>query len=94
MDEAGINSTIDMKIGVKKDGTITAVKQKAILEGGAYSSFGVVRLTTQARWFRPFTRCRTTSTTASGSIRIFPLAVPCAVTAALTRASLSSHSCP
>jgi 4-hydroxybenzoyl-CoA reductase subunit alpha len=33
---------IDLKIGVKKDGTITAVKQKAILEGGAYSSFGVV----------------------------------------------------
>ena len=33
---------IDMKIGVKKDGTITAVKQRAVLEGGAYSSFGVV----------------------------------------------------
>ena len=33
---------IDMKIGVKKDGTITAVKQKAVLEGGAYSSFGIV----------------------------------------------------
>jgi 4-hydroxybenzoyl-CoA reductase subunit alpha len=33
---------IDMKIGIKKDGTITAVKQKAVLEGGAYSSFGVV----------------------------------------------------
>ncbi len=33
---------IEMKIGVKKDGTITAVKQKAVLEGGAYSSFGIV----------------------------------------------------
>jgi len=33
---------IDLKIGVKKDGTITAVKQKDVLEGGAYSSFGVV----------------------------------------------------
>jgi 4-hydroxybenzoyl-CoA reductase subunit alpha len=33
---------IDLKIGVKKDGTITAVKHKTILEGGAYSSFGVV----------------------------------------------------
>ncbi len=33
---------IDMKIGVKNDGTITAVKQKAVLEGGAYSSFGIV----------------------------------------------------
>ncbi len=33
---------IDLKIGVKNDGTITAVKQKVILEGGAYSSFGVV----------------------------------------------------
>lgn len=33
---------IDLKIGVKKDGTITAVKQQAILEGGAYSSFGIV----------------------------------------------------
>jgi 4-hydroxybenzoyl-CoA reductase subunit alpha len=33
---------IEMKIGVKKDGAITAVKQKAILEGGAYSSFGIV----------------------------------------------------
>jgi len=34
--------TIDLKIGVKKDGTITAVKQQAVLEGGAYSSFGIV----------------------------------------------------
>ncbi len=33
---------IDLKIGMKKDGTITAVKEKAILEGGAYSSYGVV----------------------------------------------------
>ncbi|ROL59987.1 4-hydroxybenzoyl-CoA reductase subunit alpha [Bacteroidetes/Chlorobi group bacterium ChocPot_Mid] len=33
---------IDLKLGVKKDGTITALKQKVILEGGAYSSFGVV----------------------------------------------------
>ncbi len=33
---------IDLKIGVKKDGTITALKQKVVLEGGAYSSFGVV----------------------------------------------------
>ncbi|MBC8320729.1 MAG: molybdopterin-dependent oxidoreductase [Bacteroidetes bacterium] len=33
---------IDLKIGVKNDGTITAVKHKAILEGGAYSSFGIV----------------------------------------------------
>lgn len=33
---------IDLKIGVKKDGTITAVKHKAVLEGGAYSSFGII----------------------------------------------------
>ncbi len=33
---------IDLKIGVKQDGTITAVQQTAVLEGGAYSSFGVV----------------------------------------------------
>lgn len=33
---------IDLKIGVRKDGSITAVKQKAVLEGGAYSSFGIV----------------------------------------------------
>lgn len=33
---------ITLKMGVKKDGTITAVHQKAILEGGAYSSFGIV----------------------------------------------------
>ena len=33
---------IDLTMGVKKDGTITAVKQKVILEGGAYSSFGIV----------------------------------------------------
>jgi 4-hydroxybenzoyl-CoA reductase subunit alpha len=33
---------IDLKIGVKRDGTITAVQQKAVLEGGAYSSFGIV----------------------------------------------------
>lgn len=33
---------IDLKLGVKKDGTITAVKQKVVLDGGAYSSFGIV----------------------------------------------------
>jgi 4-hydroxybenzoyl-CoA reductase subunit alpha len=33
---------IELKIGAKQDGTITAVKQKTVLEGGAYSSFGVV----------------------------------------------------
>ncbi len=33
---------IDLKMGVKKTGEITAVKQRAILEGGAYSSFGIV----------------------------------------------------
>ncbi len=34
--------SIKLKIGVKKDGRITAVKQEAVLEGGAYSSFGIV----------------------------------------------------
>jgi len=33
---------IDLKIGVKKTGEITAVKQYNVLEGGAYSSFGIV----------------------------------------------------
>ena len=33
---------IDMKIGMKKDGTITSVQQKSVLEGGAYSSFGII----------------------------------------------------
>jgi len=33
---------IRMKIGAKKDGTITAVQEEAVLEGGAYSSFGIV----------------------------------------------------
>jgi 4-hydroxybenzoyl-CoA reductase subunit alpha len=33
---------VTMKIGAKKDGTITAVEEKAVLEGGAYSSFGIV----------------------------------------------------
>ncbi len=31
-----------MKIGVKKDGKITAVQSKIYLDGGAYSSFGVI----------------------------------------------------
>jgi 4-hydroxybenzoyl-CoA reductase alpha subunit len=30
------------KIGVKKDGTITAVDSKILLDGGAYTSFGVI----------------------------------------------------
>lgn len=34
--------TIALKMGMKSDGTITAVQQKSILEGGAYSSFGIV----------------------------------------------------
>jgi 4-hydroxybenzoyl-CoA reductase subunit alpha len=33
---------IKMKIGARKDGTITAVQEEAVLEGGAYSSFGIV----------------------------------------------------
>lgn len=33
---------IDLKIGVKRDGTITAVDQKVVLDGGAYTSFGVI----------------------------------------------------
>jgi len=33
---------IELKMGMKKDGTITAVKQKCVLDGGAYSSFGIV----------------------------------------------------
>lgn len=33
---------IKMKIGAKRDGTITAVQEEAVLEGGAYSSFGIV----------------------------------------------------
>ncbi|MFQ6615731.1 MAG: molybdopterin cofactor-binding domain-containing protein [Fidelibacterota bacterium] len=33
---------IDLKMGMRKDGTITAVHEKSILEGGAYSSFGVI----------------------------------------------------
>ncbi|MEK6597188.1 MAG: xanthine dehydrogenase family protein molybdopterin-binding subunit, partial [Gemmatimonadota bacterium] len=34
--------TIDLKIGVKADGTITAVDQRVVLDGGAYTSFGVI----------------------------------------------------
>jgi 4-hydroxybenzoyl-CoA reductase alpha subunit len=33
---------IKMKIGARRDGTITAVQEEAVLEGGAYSSFGVI----------------------------------------------------
>jgi len=33
---------MEFKIGVKKDGKITAVKSRITLDGGAYSSFGVV----------------------------------------------------
>jgi 4-hydroxybenzoyl-CoA reductase subunit alpha len=33
---------IKMKIGARQDGTITAVQEEAVLEGGAYSSFGIV----------------------------------------------------
>jgi 4-hydroxybenzoyl-CoA reductase alpha subunit len=33
---------IDLRIGVKRDGTITAVQQRVVLDGGAYTSFGVI----------------------------------------------------
>jgi len=33
---------MDLKLGLKKDGTITAVKFKSVLDGGAYTSYGVV----------------------------------------------------
>ena len=34
--------TIDLKIGVKKDGAITAVQSRILLNGGAYTSYGIV----------------------------------------------------
>jgi 4-hydroxybenzoyl-CoA reductase alpha subunit len=33
---------MDLKVGVKRDGTITAVKFRSVLDGGAYTSYGVV----------------------------------------------------
>lgn len=33
---------IDLTIGVRRDGTITAVDQRVVLDGGAYTSFGVI----------------------------------------------------
>jgi 4-hydroxybenzoyl-CoA reductase subunit alpha len=33
---------MDLKIGVKQDGSITAVESKICLDGGAYTSFGVI----------------------------------------------------
>ncbi|MGO9124033.1 MAG: molybdopterin cofactor-binding domain-containing protein [Terriglobales bacterium] len=35
---------IDMKTGVKKDGSITAVKARVVQDGGAYCSYGVVTI--------------------------------------------------
>jgi 4-hydroxybenzoyl-CoA reductase subunit alpha len=37
-------TNIDLKTGVKKDGTITAVAAKVIQDGGAYCSYGVVTI--------------------------------------------------
>jgi len=34
--------TMDLKIGVKRDGTITAVQSRILLNGGAYTSYGIV----------------------------------------------------
>ncbi|MCP4663999.1 MAG: molybdopterin-dependent oxidoreductase, partial [bacterium] len=34
--------TMDMKIGVRKDGSITAVEFHNVLDGGAYTSFGII----------------------------------------------------
>ncbi len=33
---------MDLKVGVKRDGTITAVQSKIYLDGGAYTSYGVI----------------------------------------------------
>jgi 4-hydroxybenzoyl-CoA reductase alpha subunit len=33
---------IELELGVKKDGTITAVRSRIVLDGGAYTSFGVI----------------------------------------------------
>jgi 4-hydroxybenzoyl-CoA reductase alpha subunit len=33
---------MDLKIGVKRDGKITAVQSKIVLDGGAYTSYGVI----------------------------------------------------
>src|SRR6202167_3789157 len=35
---------VDLKTGVKKDGSITAVKARVIQDGGAYCSYGVVTI--------------------------------------------------
>jgi 4-hydroxybenzoyl-CoA reductase alpha subunit len=34
--------TIDLKLGVKKDGEIVSVQSRVVLNGGAYTSFGVI----------------------------------------------------
>ncbi|MBZ5637142.1 MAG: molybdopterin-dependent oxidoreductase [Acidobacteriia bacterium] len=34
--------TMDLKVGVKRDGTITAVQFRSTLDGGAYTSYGVI----------------------------------------------------
>ncbi len=34
--------TMDLKIGVKRDGTIVAVRFRSVLDGGAYTSYGVI----------------------------------------------------
>jgi 4-hydroxybenzoyl-CoA reductase subunit alpha len=33
---------MDLKVGAKKDGTITAVQFRSVLDGGAYTSYGVI----------------------------------------------------
>ena len=33
---------IDLELGLKKDGTITAVRSRVVLDGGAYTSYGVI----------------------------------------------------
>jgi 4-hydroxybenzoyl-CoA reductase subunit alpha len=33
---------MDLKVGVKRDGTITAVQFRSVLDGGAYTSYGVI----------------------------------------------------
>lgn len=33
---------MDLKVGAKRDGTITAVALRSVIDGGAYSSFGVI----------------------------------------------------
>ena len=86
---AAIPSDIDVAVGVNADGKLSGLDIDALIDGGAYGSFGVVTTYYNGVLRRARTASRASGTAAGASTRTSRRAARCAATAPSTRATRS-----